>query len=159
MVHDLLVVGTVLAALGSGLIGGFFYAFSTTVMRALGRVQPPCGIAAMQAINIVVINPLFMAAFLGTAVLGVVLAGAALFDDAPGRAGLLAGALLYVVGSFGVTMAFNVPRNNILAPLDPTAAASVPRWTDYVATWTAWNHVRTAASLAASVAFTLALRG
>jgi uncharacterized membrane protein len=157
MGNDLLVVATVLAALGSGLIGGFFYAFSNTVMRALSRVAPPCGIAAMQTINFVVINPLFMAAFLGTAVLGTALAIAALVVGVPGRAWLLAGAVLYVVGSLVVTMVCNVPRNNILAPLDASAAASVPRWTEYVASWTRWNHVRTAASLAASVAFTLAL--
>jgi uncharacterized membrane protein len=127
MGNDLVVVATLLAALGSGLIGGFFYAFSTTVMRALSRVAPPCGIAAMQTINIVVINPLFMIAFLGTGVLGVVIAIAAVMGDPPGRAWLITGALLYAVGSFLVTLMCNVPRNNMLAPLDASAPASMPR--------------------------------
>jgi uncharacterized membrane protein len=30
-------------------------------------------------------------------------------------------------------------------------------WTDYISGWTAWNHVRTAASLAAATLLTFAL--
>ena len=38
-------------------------------MSALARLQPAQGIAAMQAINITAINPLFMLALFGTAAL------------------------------------------------------------------------------------------
>ena len=48
-----------------------------------------------------------------------------------------------------VTMWFNVPRNNKLARLTPTAPEAISVWRDYLITWTAWNHVRTIASLAA----------
>jgi hypothetical protein len=51
-----------LTALGCGLAAGVFFAFSTFVMPALVRLQPPQGIAAMQSINITAINPLFMIA-------------------------------------------------------------------------------------------------
>ena len=37
-------------------------------MQALARLPPAQGIAAMQSINVVVINPLFLTVFLGTAV-------------------------------------------------------------------------------------------
>ena len=57
-----------LAALGCGLIAGVFFAFSAFVMSALARLEPPQGTAAMQAINITVINPWFMGVFMGTAV-------------------------------------------------------------------------------------------
>ena len=40
------------AVLGCGLVAGIFFAFSTFVMRALGRRPAGEGIAAMQAINI-----------------------------------------------------------------------------------------------------------
>jgi uncharacterized membrane protein len=40
-------------------------------LLALGRIPAPAGIAAMQSINIVVINPWFFAAFFGTAVLSI----------------------------------------------------------------------------------------
>jgi uncharacterized membrane protein len=58
---------TLFAALGCGLVAGVFFAFSTFVMKALARLPAPQGIAAMQSINVIVINPWFMTAFLGTA--------------------------------------------------------------------------------------------
>lgn len=70
---------------------------------------------------------------------------------------LLAGAFLYLVGTFGVTMAFNVPRNDALAGLDPGDAEAATAWTRYVREWTVWNHVRTVAALAASACFTGAM--
>ena len=66
-IDQLLSVLTLVAALGCGLIAGVFFAFSTFVMRALARLSPSEGIAAMQSINITVLNPWFLGAFLGTA--------------------------------------------------------------------------------------------
>jgi uncharacterized membrane protein len=148
---------TLLAALGSGLIAGLFFAFSASVMRALSRIPAPAGIAAMQAINVVILNPVFGLVFFGTAIASLFLGGFALFrwHERP-SAYLLAGALLYVAGSFGVTLVFNVPRNNALARLDATAGDVGGRWSRYVAEWTAWNHARLIASLLASGSFTIA---
>ena len=56
-----------------------FFAFSTFVMGALGRLPAAHGIAAMQSINVVVINPLFLGVFIGTAGLCALLVAAALF--------------------------------------------------------------------------------
>jgi uncharacterized membrane protein len=150
---------TLASAVGSGLIAGSFFAFSTFVMGALGKLPPPQGIAAMQSINVVVINPWFMTTFVGTAVLCVAVAIASLvrWHD-PGAAYLLAGAILYVGGTFLVTMVFNVPRNDALAKLTPSSAEAGTLWVAYLSTWTAWNHVRTAAALAAMVSFAIAFR-
>lgn len=60
---------TVAAALGSGLIAGVFFAFSNFVMKALSRVPSAEGLAAMQSINVMVLNPLFLGVFMGTAAL------------------------------------------------------------------------------------------
>jgi uncharacterized membrane protein len=54
-------------------------------------------------------------------------------------------------------MVFNVPRNNALAAVDPTSTAGAELWRGYVTGWTAWNHVRTAACLAAAALLTIAL--
>jgi len=115
------------------------------------------GIAAMQSINVVVINPWFMGAFLGTAVICVLLAGTALFHwQRPASPYLLAGSMFYVLGSLLVTMRFNVPRNNALAIVD--AAANGPTvWAQFVAEWSVWNHVRSIASLLAASAFTIGI--
>ena len=142
---------TFLAALGCALIAGIFLAFSSFVMGALARISPPAGIAAMQAINVVVLNPLFLGLFMGTALACAVLfVYAVMHWQAPAALCLAAGSLCYVLGTFGVTMAFNVPRNNALAQLDPSATESAGFWRGYVSNWTMWNHVRTMAGLVAA---------
>jgi uncharacterized membrane protein len=149
---------TVAAALGCGLVAGIFFAFSAFVMRALGRLRADQGIAAMQAINVAVINPWFFAAFFGTAAVCLVLAVlAALGWGGPDAPYLIAGAALYLVGCILVTLAGNVPLNQALAAVEQDSAAGAELWTRYLSVWTAWNHVRTAASLAAAGAFIVAL--
>ena len=70
---------------------------------------------------------------------------------------LLAGSASYFVGTFLVTLVCNVPWNNRLAAADPASAAGQALWARYVSRWTAWNHVRTVAALAALAAFVLAI--
>jgi uncharacterized membrane protein len=149
---------TLLAALGCGLIAGVFFAFSSFVMKALARLPASAGIAAMHSINIVVLRSLFMAAFLGTAAVCVIASIYSLFRlHEPGIVYMLVGSALYLVGSFLVTIVFNVPRNEALAKLAPTDPNSANYWSGYVVSWTSWNHVRTVAALAAAVSFTIAL--
>lgn len=146
------------AALGAALVAGSFFAFSTFIVQSLARLPPAQGIAAMQSINVVVVRSLFIAVFVGTAVVSLGVAGSAFSAQGPLRTWLVVGGLLYVVGSFGVTMAFNVPRNNALAALDATLPTSAAAWESYVSSWTSWNHVRTFASAAAAIAFVIAAR-
>ena len=157
--NPLLFALPLVAALGCGLIAGVFFAFSSFVMRALGRLPPAEGMAAMQSINVVVLNPVFLGVFMGTAVSCLAAVVLALLRwREPGSAWLLAGGLLYLVGTFLVTIAFNVPRNDALAAVVPTAPEAARLWADYLVSWTAWNHVRTAAALAALASFLFALR-
>ena len=145
---------TFAAALGCGVIGGVFFAFSIFVMKALARRPPAQGIAAMQSINVVVLNPWFLGVFLGTAIACAALAIWALLAwEEPGAAFRLAGGIAYVAGTFGVTMACNVPRNHALASVDPESAAGAEVWADYLRSWTAWNHVRSLAAIVATALF------
>lgn len=154
----LLDIAAFAAALGSGLVAGIFFAFSSFVMGALGRLPQAAGISAMQSINVVVINPVFLSVFMGTALLGVVLATASLIGWADSRSlYLLVGGVLYVVGCFLVTMLFNVPLNNALAAVAPESAEGAVLWARYLTEWTNWNSLRTAASCLASIFFMLAL--
>ena len=158
MIDDLLFALTFITALGSGLVAGILYAFSTSVMKALARLPAEQGIAAMQSINITVINPLFMGAFFGTAAACVLVVVFSLLRwSEAGAVYLLSGGLAYLIGAILVTMVFNVPRNDALAAVDPQSAAGARLWDGYVTSWTAWNHVRTAAALAAAVLLTFAL--
>ncbi|MGH7315845.1 MAG: DUF1772 domain-containing protein [Candidatus Rokuibacteriota bacterium] len=157
-VDRLLFTLTLCAALGCGVVAGIFFAFSAFVMKALSRLPPGEGIAAMQSINVAVLNPWFMVAFFGTAVACVLASISSLLRwHQPGALYVLAGGVLYLVGTLLVTMVFNVPRNESLASVAPADPDGARRWTGYVATWTAWNHVRTAAALAAAASLSVAL--
>ncbi|MFF1697345.1 DUF1772 domain-containing protein [Streptomyces sp. NPDC058257] len=148
----------VLSALACGLVAGAFVAFSTFVMRGLAALPPAQGIAAMQSINVKALTAGFMTVFMGAAGLSAVVAVVTFVlwpDD--GTVELLLGSALYLFGSFGVTVAANVPRNDALAKLDAQAPQSADHWRTYVREWTLWNHVRVGASLAATASFTLAL--
>jgi uncharacterized membrane protein len=158
MIDSFLFALTLCSALGCGLVAGIFFAFSAFVMQALARIPPAQGIAAMQSINAVVINLWFGTVFFGTAVACVLLAVSSLFRwHKPGIVYLLVGSLLYLVGTFLVTIVFNVPRNEALAAVDPASVEGASLWASYVSSWTAWNHVRTAAALLAAAALTIAL--
>jgi uncharacterized membrane protein len=158
MIDRLLFVLTLVSALGCGLMSGFFFAFSACVMHALARLQAAHGIAAMQSINVVVINPPFLATFFGTAVLCIVATVIALLAGSPPRTlHVLAGSVLYLVGTILVTIRFNVPLNNELAAVQADSREAAVVWARYLAVWTKWNHVRTVAALAAAAVLTVAV--
>lgn len=149
---------TLLAALACGLMAGAFFAFSAFVMKALARLAPVQGITAMQSINASAISVAFMVALFGTAAACTALAVSSLtMWDEPFAILLLAGGLLYLVGTILLTITRHVPLNEALAAVPPDSAGAPRHWSRYVATWTAWNHVRGIAALAAATVLTIAL--
>ena len=154
VIHALAIV----AILGTGIIGGVFFAFSSFVMKALARLPPAEGIAAMQSINVVVLNRSFLGVFIGTTVISLVLATLAVLGWAtPSAPFFLAGALLYLVGTFLVTGLGNVPLNNKLAGVSAADPAAVAVWEHYLDRWTSLNTIRTGAAAAAVLLFTVGL--
>ena len=159
MIEGFLFVLTLLTTLSCGLVAGFFFAFSATVMKSLARLPAAQGVAAMQSINVVVINPLVMGALFGTALACAVLVVAAFIEwGEPYAVYLLVGGAVYLVGVVLLTGAYHVPRNDALAKLDPNRPGVASSWSRYVREWTAANHVRTVAPLAAAALLTVALR-
>jgi uncharacterized membrane protein len=155
---DTLVTLTIVAAVGSGLVAGVFFAFSAFVMQALGALPPARSIAAMQAINRTAPTAWFMAAFLGTGLVSLVVGIAAIVRW--GEAGAtyqLIGSVLSVLPII-ITAAYHVPRNDALDVVDPDNSDAARCWADYAPGWTRWNHVRTVTPLAAAVLLTLAAR-
>ena len=151
------VIGT-MALLGSALVGGIFFAFSSFIMKALAGIPSAEGIGAMQSINVVVINPSFMGAFFGTALLSLVAGGLALAGwGHPSTPFFLGGALFYLMGTILVTMLGNVPLNDQLAAIAVTDLGAHEVWEHYLGRWTMWNHVRTAAAMVAALLYTLGL--
>jgi uncharacterized membrane protein len=139
-------------------MAGLFFVFSNFAMRALAQLPANYGCAAMQAINVKIINPWFLALFLGTGICSLLsLALAALNMNKPASTWIISGSLLYLVGCLVITFACNVPLNNKLAAIDPEHPGSPAQWQEYVDQWTPWNHVRTIATLAATTAFIIAV--
>jgi uncharacterized membrane protein len=144
------------SAIGCGLLAGVYFAFSAFVMTSLGRIGPPSGIAAMNAINADIVKSLFMPLFLGTSLSALLLAISGAFAwKEPGAIAMCAGGILYVIGMTIVTMAFNVPLNDALAAVAPASEASL--WSRYLTEWTWWNHVRTVACAVSFVLFIVAI--
>jgi uncharacterized membrane protein len=147
----------IVAAVGAGLIGGLFFVFSNTIMRAFDKLPAGGAIASMQRINEVILNPLFFLAFFGTALICVALLVVYISRlGQPGAVLACSGALLYVLGSIVVTMVWNVPLNNKLAAIPASTSDLVAQWQAYRVPWTMWNHVRTVACLLAAAALALA---
>lgn len=98
---------TTITAVGSGLAGGVFFAFSSFVMPALRRLPSGQGIAAMQSINKQAPTPAFMTLLFGTAALSAGLGVyAVLHRDEPQAAWLLGGSVSYLA-SIVITGAFH----------------------------------------------------
>lgn len=141
---------SVSTTLGCGLVAGIFFAFSNFVMPALNRQPPSSAIATMQAINVVVLNRGFLTAFAGTALacLLLIVVSALRWEETAAKLAI-AGALAYLIGTFGVTMRSNVPLNDSLA--------AGCEWHAYYGPWMLWNHVRTAAAFVAAALVTVAI--
>ncbi|HEY7723591.1 MAG TPA: anthrone oxygenase family protein [Pedococcus sp.] len=155
----LMTITTAGTAVASGVLGGALFAFSSFVMPALRRLPRREGLLAMQAINEAAPRSLLMVPLLGSA-LGSAVVGvhAVISGPGEGRSLRVAGALLGLTG-FAVTAAANIPRNNALAALDPSAPGAAARWGAYVTEWTRWNHARALAAVSSSVALAASLRG
>ncbi|GAB1621295.1 DUF1772 domain-containing protein [Agarivorans albus] len=148
------------AAFGCGLVAGIFVAFSNFVMPALARLNTQQGLAAMQSINITVLNPGFLGLFMGTAILCLVVLVWQVFFAATINLWLVAAGLCYLLGCFTVTAFANVPRNKALALIsvdDALSEAQSLQWQQYLAEWTYWNHWRSLASALAMLLFMLGL--
>lgn len=142
--------------LGTAVVAGVFFTFSSFVMPGLARLPAAHGLAAMQAINVAAITRSFMGLLFGTAALCVVLvAWALLHHGEPGRAGQIVGATTYLLGAIVVTIVCNVPRNDALARVAPESVEAGALWADYLREWMAWNHVRAVTSSAAAVVLLL----
>src|SRR3712207_4592444 len=143
MMNGFLLVLTLLAALGCGMMAGVFFAFSALVMKGLGRLPTEQGIAAMQTINVAAVTFAFMAALFGTAVAcGALALSALLACDARVAQYLRLAGALYLVGAILLPIVYHVPRNETLATMEPRGADAESCWRRYLPGWSGRNHVR-----------------
>lgn len=147
---------TLIALTGTALMAGLFFGYSNSVLGTLERLPAGQGAAAMNVINVVIYNPLFLMIFslTGLACLVIVILG--FVRGGPIKWWLLIGSLLYFAAGM-ITMAVNVPLNEQLVALDPASPAGLAEWERFVAGWGPANTVRAIACTAAVIAFGIAL--
>ena len=155
---SLLPILTFLAILATALNAGLFFIFSVCIMAAFARLTPAEGAAAMNAINVVILNPWFLSAFLGGALLSLVLVVFGFLQGGAGGVFAAVGGIVFLLAVIGVTMVFNVPLNDALAAAPAGSEEQAVLWQRYLDVWTMWNHVRTVGSLAAVGLFALSFR-
>ena len=103
------------------------------------------------------LNAWFLGGFLGTAAICVLLAASAHYRwHEPGAVVVPSGSLLYLIGTFLVTVVRNVPMNDALERIQPTGDDAPGHWARNVARWAAWNHEGTAAALLGAALLALA---
>jgi uncharacterized membrane protein len=138
-----------LAVLATALMAGLFYSYSCSVNPGLGRLPDAEYLSAMQSINRAILNPVFFSAFIGALLLLPLSAWLNYTPQASMRFWLLVAAtILYSLGLFGVTVAFNVSLNEMLDKCD-IGVASATDLADmrarFEGPWNTWHAVRTAA--------------
>ncbi|QTX03610.1 DUF1772 domain-containing protein [Agromyces archimandritae] len=141
---------TVVAAIGSGLAGGVFFAFSSFVMAGLDRAGDGAATPVMQGINATAVRPPLMLLLFGTMLVAIVAGVLALIAPGAGSPWIIAAGIAYLLGPVLTTGAANVPLNNAL---DRDEIA----WRAYLPRWMRWNHVRTLGGAAAAAGYAIAL--
>ncbi|MDQ3790263.1 MAG: DUF1772 domain-containing protein [Actinomycetota bacterium] len=128
-----------------GAVYGVFFAYSNSVVPGLDRTGQDAATSAMRSVNVVIVNPRFLATFAGPVVTssatGFLLLG---LDETTAALLYLAAAVVYLLGCLAVTGRVNVPMNNALE-------SGALAWSDYSPRWRRWNTVRTVSSMVALV--------
>lgn len=147
-----------LTATLTALVAGLFYSWSVSITLGLARVSDVEYISVFQATNRAIINPFFLAAFLGAQLLLPVCVFLSYREGARFWL-LLAAAVVYTAGVIGVTFAGNIPLNNRLDQFDLRSASAeqiARQRRDFEAPWNRLNTVRTVSSTIAIILVILA---
>ncbi len=164
MLKSTQVISLIAATLTMGVMTGAFQLYSYAIMPGLRSTDDRTFVAAFQAIDRAIINPLFLANFVGallfTALAAVLHLGADAHTVLPW---LVAAAVLYLV-VFAITIGVNVPLNDaIKAAGDPDGIANLAAVREQFreARWVQFNHVRAVLTTVAlgCLAWALVLHG
>jgi uncharacterized membrane protein len=147
-----------ITALLLALIAGLFYSYSVSVNPGLGKLADREYLRAMQSINRAILNPAFFISFMGSLLLLPVSTWLLYRYEGLGISFylVLAAAIVYIVGVFGVTMFGNVPLNNTLDKLnlDEGIATDFTTWrANFEIPWNRLHGVRTFANIVSLLLF------
>lgn len=154
---NLIKTASLILLLGAATVGGTLFSYSSFTLRGIRSLPGAQAVPAMQAVNLAANRSggfvlILMGTALGSLVIGVVSA----VRHTPGWGSRVVGASLYLATVL-ITAAFNVPRNDVLAALDPSSPDVAAAWAVFVGPWVMGNHVRVLTCLGAVVAFGISL--
>ena len=142
------------ATIATGLMAGVYFIFAVAIMPGLRHLDDGGFVAAFQATDRAIINPVFLVAFFAPTVLCAI---SALTERGEPGFGWIVAALVLNAAIVAATMAVNVPLNDALKGrgdvTGPDAAAARQAFQE--GRWVAWNWFRTVASVAALVCLSL----
>lgn len=152
------VLSFAVSAVLAGLMAGFFFAYSVSVVLALETLSSSAYATVMQEINEKVLNVVFGAVFFGAVVVPVGSAVIVILQGGWARQYgqlFLAGVVVYLIGTFAVTMRIHIPMNEEIGTWSP--ASPPDEWATVRARWARWNHVRTAAAVVSFASYLAAI--
>ena len=134
------------AALACGLQAGTYYTWASGVMPGLAEVDDRTFVHAMQQMNVAIVNPVFLASFLGAPALALAAVAA---SEGSARRWVVAGAA-FALATVVITVAGNIPLNDALdaaGPIDTIADVGAVR-DAFESSWVRLNTVRALTSAA-----------
>jgi len=131
------------------LMAGLFYSFSISVMPALSRTENKTFVEVMQQINRVIINPYFGIAFFGSIIFTIVNVYFQFREGVDVKFYLtIASALIFLIGTIGVTFFGNVPLNNALDVVNIANETDVEKARiSFERIWNLLNNIRSISAL------------
>jgi uncharacterized membrane protein len=149
-----------LASVTVGIMSGVMFLYANTIMPGLRRTDDRTFVGAFQAIDTAIINPLFLATFLGGLVFTGLAAALSLGEDLRSVLPWIVAAFFLYLVVVVITVVVNVPLNDGIkgagAP-DQIADLAKVRTTFDEPKWIRWNLVRTILTTSAFVCLLWAL--
>lgn len=132
----------------TGIMAGVYFAFSVFVMKSFAQLPAFQAAQAMNKINDVIVNTLFLPIFFGSTLCYIGIIILQFFDWQSGHSEIMiAAAIIYIIGMFLVTAFGNVPLNNRLKASETNDQDLTLLWPPYLYKWTRLNHLRTISCL------------
>jgi len=128
---------------------GFFFAWSVSVILGMKKVSDFTYFETMQNINREILNPAFFIIFFGS-LITLMITTYLQFNNKPVFWLVLSSAIIYLIGTFGITAFGNVPLNNELDALNITKFGLLELKnfrTYYESTWNQYHNIRTISSM------------
>lgn len=142
----------------TGLMAGIYFAFSTFIMKALNQLPSLQAAQAMNKINDIIVNTIFLPIFFGSTLWYAGMIVWALADWQSGRSLLvIIAGLTYILGMFVVTAFGNVPLNNKLKASASSDSSLKEYWKVYLRAWIQLNYLRTLSCITSCAVLTTVL--